>query len=651
VIPPAARSTRRSLLARSETFWLGCVLATTVPIIVAALRALVSSWRPAGDAAVIALRANDVLSRHPPMVGMWASASLYLGRDVNHPSPLMFNLLALPVRLLGSGPGTVVGVAAVNVLSVIGIGWWSRRRIGALGAGVLMALVATLVWSMGSEMLIDPWPTTWAVLPFLLLLVAVWSVADHDDTALPIVVIAGSLCVGSHLSYVILVPALWFLSAVVLGLRLRQRKGEAGRTTRQWALLALGVAGLCWIQPVVQQFTGSPGNLSALVQSANTAAPNPPTNAQAIQIVGVTLAVPPAWLPPSFGHPSFRPDRSGAPLWLCTIGLVILTGAWFIAAWLAWKRNDRVVLALEATAIVAVMAGLLTIFRMPIPASLGPTYVRWLWPLGLFGWFAAGFGLWRAALTTERWRPPRTLAARLRSVVLSMSAVLAVVAVSAGCLPANNGSSTAAWAPAALDQLVPAVVPQLPHLPILVDLGGPEDQIGPALVTELARRGFDVQVSNSNADQYGERRRWDGADMSNLVVRYGLAAGSGSNGDEPIAFRSGLTPDDQQKLTEVTQRLRDELSASTSTPLTPFGKSVFTIQKLPTDDPEWLLDGPNHPLVGLWHGPIEAFWGHPIIDSSYLDPQTLAEYTDLQGRSDTQTVGIFLYTSTGGRDH
>jgi hypothetical protein len=78
---------------------------------------------------------------------------------------------------------------------------------------------------------------------------------------------------------------------------------------------------------------------------------------------------------------------------------------------------------------------------------------------------------------------------------------------------------------------------------------------------------------------------------------------------------------------------------------------VFDIEHWPDDDPQWLLDGPDHPLVGLWGGATEAFWGQPIIDGAALDTGVLDRYAELQGRSDLETVAVLLYPSAGDRQH
>ena len=60
-----------------------------------------------GDQALLEIRARDVLTAHHPLLGTASSAALNRDQVVplNHPGPLMFDVLALPVRLFGGGPG------------------------------------------------------------------------------------------------------------------------------------------------------------------------------------------------------------------------------------------------------------------------------------------------------------------------------------------------------------------------------------------------------------------------------------------------------------------------------------------------------------------------------------------------------------------
>ena len=96
---PALRFDRRSAVT---------VGAAVLPIVLAAVRLVVSHRAPIGVNGLIALRANDVLTANHPWFGTWTSASLSTGIDFNNPSPLHFDVLALFVKPFGVAAGAVL---------------------------------------------------------------------------------------------------------------------------------------------------------------------------------------------------------------------------------------------------------------------------------------------------------------------------------------------------------------------------------------------------------------------------------------------------------------------------------------------------------------------------------------------------------------
>src|SRR6266540_3279154 len=183
-------------------------VAAVLPVVVAAVRGVTRDWTPTGDDAFSAIRADDVFSRDTPLLGTWSSASNYTGHMINHPGALHFDLLALPVRLFGHSHGTALGMGLINGAAIALLGWLVYRRLGAGAATVAFALSACLSWSLGSEMLYDPWSQYAPLIPFSLFLVAVWCTVAGDPLAAPIAVVSGSYALQTHLSYSLLVPGL-----------------------------------------------------------------------------------------------------------------------------------------------------------------------------------------------------------------------------------------------------------------------------------------------------------------------------------------------------------------------------------------------------------------------------------------------------------
>jgi hypothetical protein len=169
------------------------LLAVNLPIVVATVRALARGWQPVGDDGFLVVRARDVGTSHNPLLGMLSSAASVSGVPLNHPGPLFFDLLALPVRVLGPWVGLAVGVMLVNVgaasLAVV-----AARRIGGTDTMLAVALaLAGLEFALGSELLFDGWPPNAMVLPFFAFLVVVTVLATGDLVMAPWVAGVGSL--------------------------------------------------------------------------------------------------------------------------------------------------------------------------------------------------------------------------------------------------------------------------------------------------------------------------------------------------------------------------------------------------------------------------------------------------------------------------
>ena len=100
-----------------------------VPALVLLVRAARATWVPSSDWAAIEARTRDVWTSHASLVGPYSRYGW------NHPGPLLFYVLAVPYRLLGSQPhGLFVGVALDQEADASGDA--TRRRCGRLQRGV-----------------------------------------------------------------------------------------------------------------------------------------------------------------------------------------------------------------------------------------------------------------------------------------------------------------------------------------------------------------------------------------------------------------------------------------------------------------------------------------------------------------------------------
>src|SRR4029079_6954144 len=97
--------------------------------------------------------------------------------------------------------------------------WMALRRGGRTLLIAMAAVLAVLTRAYGAFLLTLPWNPYLPVLCWSVFLLAVWSVLADDLAMLPVAVIAGSMCMQTHISYLGLVGGLVLLTAVVVGLR------------------------------------------------------------------------------------------------------------------------------------------------------------------------------------------------------------------------------------------------------------------------------------------------------------------------------------------------------------------------------------------------------------------------------------------------
>ncbi|HET8930516.1 MAG TPA: hypothetical protein VFN21_07665, partial [Acidimicrobiales bacterium] len=101
------RSTRR-YSRRERIFVVIAGAATILPVWIAAFRVGMRHLIPVGDTAIMALRAPDIVSAHPPLIGMPASSASGAEHIVHFPGAWQLYWLAVPVKVLGATWGTVV---------------------------------------------------------------------------------------------------------------------------------------------------------------------------------------------------------------------------------------------------------------------------------------------------------------------------------------------------------------------------------------------------------------------------------------------------------------------------------------------------------------------------------------------------------------
>ena len=631
-------------------FWLfvATVVVAIVPIVVAAVRALDGGWLPVGDDSFFVIRARDVFSADRPLLGTWTSASTSIGIDVNNPGPLLFDALAPPVAIFGGDTGIAIGAALINGLAVIGIALVAYRRGGPVLGALAMAATATLGWSMGSELLYDPWQPHALILPFLLFLMLVWALGCGDSAALPWTLGIGSLIVQTHLSYALLVPALGVWGLFGLGMWLTRRRARdpvawprlRTRAARVGAI-SLIVLVVCWIQPVVEQFTGDgPGNLTRLARSFRESDVDTAGFGYATQAVASVFSIPPFWLRPSFDETFFDDDVWQPPALGVAIATLVVVGALFaIGAWWSWRRRDRPALFAFTVVGVGLIVGFATVARAPITifGKLTPHSSRWLWSLAAFAGFAVGAAIVRG------WPRART---RGPFVVGALGVVTLMIAVATlPTAPTANGPQSQAWAIPGVESLSRQLATVDDDGPLLIDglFLKLFDPYGAAVVAELQRRGIPFVAREPGlVRQLGDRRAYDGTNAEReLSLRTGDDARRGPRGARQVALYEALTAAEQEELDDLRETVIVALGREGEVTLSTRGETALADCELPRLAAQRAAGAFDAEELVRAREVVDMV-GRRLID---LDPEArdaFERYAELQTRWDDGTVGLFI---------
>jgi hypothetical protein len=242
---------------------------------------------------------------------------------------------------------------------------------------------------------------------------------------------------------------------------------------------------VCWIQPLIEQFTADDrGNITRLVDSARS-----PTETIGFgfgaRVVATVASLPPWWFRPSMND-AFITGWHAPSLVSAVVSLAILAAVLAGCGWDARRRRDRVSTWALATAAVALAIGLVTAGRGPVTAFGNVTAhtFRWLWPLGAFVFLAVAVSL------------SRRLARRAVTSALVGVFTLATVTVAVLDLPftAQRGG------PNSFEYAIPAARDLARHMgsldgqgPLLIDdlfHGAFADPYGGAAAAELQHRGI-----------------------------------------------------------------------------------------------------------------------------------------------------------------
>lgn len=534
---------RASPTQRAPRSWLPAAVATTlivalgVPtlwVVVARATPLLSDW------ALMELRTRDVFSAHPPLIGAWSRFGWA------HPGPLPFFAYAIPYRLLG-GTATALRIAAVIVNA--GAMWatvWLLGRRGRASLALGACAIAATLWGMHAVALADPWNATIAVLPFLLAVVACWSVVCGDRPAILVATVAFLFTFQAHVGFgLVLIPVV--AVTALMSLRSEVRRG-AGR----WFAGATIAAIILSLPLAVDTIANWPGNLERLVHWS--VSNDVPANglARGVRLIARQTSL------------SFLLSPQ-LPVFVATVvdplPAVLMPGG--------------ALAALVATGIVAHRRALRDEWSLCVLLAVGwagglwaASSVRgeeyewlfgWMKPLAFLTWTAAGLVAWRILAPSLR----RHLSVRTSRLggALAATVIVVVLAVGSGHRTLNGGFVLAELA-APLEAFTPAALTVIHDGPVLIDFSGDLGGAGglqAGLVNELDRHGVDVKVDPILQLQFGAWRTDSGSASTHLLVTADGVTRAPPAGARALAVFDELSPADRAEVDQLTAELSSTL--------------------------------------------------------------------------------------------
>jgi hypothetical protein len=519
-----------------------------LPLVVTLISLIGAHWHPSGDTALEVLRIRNVGSRHTPLTGVQSR----FGWD--HPGPAMFWLLA-PFHWMLGDTGILFGVGVINGAALVATVLLAWRRGGApltviVGIGALL-----LERAFGSNLLIDPWNPWLAAVPFLAFVMFAWSIAERDYGMAPWAVGVGSFLVQTHVGYAPVVLGIGAIAIVLAFFGPRVDSPEHAWTLTRGVIVAAIVGVVVWLPPIVQELTGNPRNLSAIVSYFRHPAEPAQGFAFGFGLMGKELGG--AWLT---GNDS---GQITAATTASTIPALILLAVLTSFGIVAWRRGSgavaRLALLLVASAGVGVIAG------ARITGLPGVYLVRWWWVLGALIWCSLAWSVWTLLAAT---RPARVIALVGVAAVAILSISGAAFAVPAR-VPTEGVSI-------AMKHLLPPVVAQLHHGDTYLVTFADARELGAAgnaLYLALDEHGFKVKVERPYGQAYGSWRVANAGDIDGTVtlganddIARGFAPPPGAR---EVAHYDPLSPAQRARATQLAQRIRARVGDANWTEIAP----------------------------------------------------------------------------------
>lgn len=477
------------------------VLATVALVIVAVswlvYRLVTSNWLPIGDYRTLQLRVSDVGGSETPLVGV------YSRYQWNHPGPLMLYVLAIPYRLTGSSDiGLLLGALAVN-LAAIGSTLWIAARAGRRTFVLVGFFLSLLCFGMNPAGLADPWNPTLVILSLFAAGIACWRVIFGDRVAAVVLVVFGSFAVQCHVGSALPIGLLIAIGTVAL--IARAFRSSTLRYDRRTALLTLFIAVVCWIPPLIEQATNSPGNMRLILDFLR----DPPLAATGfstgLRITFRFLSIPGNWV--RGAEPTFINAAINTSGWAIPWALFALSGA----TWWAWRKRWKAEFAL--CVLVGALVIVSTIAASRIVGTPLPYLLRWMWAVAALTWFAAAAVALRQFANTTFGRRHATNLVVVATIVVLLAMTLRGVNLTPLRLSESWTRAIAALTPVTLEAIKDAPGPIY-----LADGYGLDGSAGLDLLARAEAAGFSVRRGPEWAYIYGDKRTIDRANAASELL-------------------------------------------------------------------------------------------------------------------------------------
>jgi hypothetical protein len=629
----------RDLRGRDLALALATLVLVVVPFVVALIRSWHDGWLPTWDQANIATRSLDVFSRHPPLTGLPSTSALYGDKiSTNHPGPFEFYLIAVPLRLFGMRAGPLLTAGAINMSAVLVALWVIYRRAGIYAMLWASVLLQAFMWSAGTAVLVDTLSSNMQLYSVMCSAVLTWALVDGDIALLPLAVFVASYAAQQHLASTALVGTVVFVALVSLIVRVvrRARRGEKDvvRSYVRWGLIALGVAVVCWLPPMIDQATGHPGNITAIIQFARDNH-RPTVGLRS----GVTQAIR-AIAPPTVllqtdvsGLDVARHlDLSGRIAGVIIVALLLAVG---VHAW----RRCRALANLVVVTVVVLAAG--TINGSNVPYSLEMWRInlyRWTWTAAFLTWLAIGWGL---ALVVAPLAARLSDAPKIRRLApIALVVVAALFTTATATISGRDDHDPERQLFDIEPALGSAVLRNVDHKhPVVVSFSGPSaTDIGFYIIFRLVQAGVPVEVPRFLSQDFDGHRKYTPSPNTPAIVLESSGA--------PLAPQAGRVIASHDFVDPEYSALVDQLVAEAGTQNIVWGPNAqqALIRDIPNAGNRKLLEiqldnFSKNPRLTLTNDFFLKYVEEGIITSPHLDLAKVQRLRQLSAQQNNKVLG------------